>query len=157
MHSHDSDIHRIMCLAHRIETIGNKYIFSPMGLSSSSVKILGMLTHHKNLTPSQILEMSNSTKSNISQRLNFLEKAGWITRDYGSDKQDKRKVKVMLTMQGKKKMKEISKVMEKARLSISMKFSKNELEQHKAFVNKLHDILDSEEKELAKLLTNDKK
>lgn len=156
MHSHESDLQMIMCLAHRIETIGNKYIFSPLGLSSSSVKILGMLAHHKSLTPSQILKMSNSTKSNISQRLNFLEKAGWITRDYGSDKNDKRKVSVILTDQGKEKLKGMKKIMEKAKMSISKKFTKNELEMHKAFISKLHTILDCEEKELTKLLTEKK-
>lgn len=153
MHNQDSNLHSIMCLAHRIETIGNKYLFSPIGLSSSSAQILGMLSFHKSLTPTQILEMSNSTKSNISQRLSFLEKEGWIERDYGSNTKDKRKVDVVLTKQGQEKIKEIKKLMDKAKLSITKKFTRQELEQHIAFVSKMHKVLDSEEKELAKLLT----
>lgn len=152
MHGKDSSLHSIVCLSHRIEAIANKYIFMPMNLSSTSVAILGMLAHHKSLTPSQILEMSNSTKSNISQRLRFLEKEGLITRDYGSDKLDKRKVKVMLTTKGKEKLKEMHRVMEKAKLTVEKKFTKSEILNHKNFISKLNKILDSEEKELANLL-----
>ncbi len=150
MHN-DSSLHSIVCLAHRIEAMANKYIFIPMGLSSTSVKILGMLSHHKSLTPSQIIELSNSTKSNISQRLSFLEKEGLITRDYATDKKDKRKVKVLLTDQGQKKLKEMRKVMTKAKISVEKKLSKNEITQHEAFMQKLNDIMDNSESELEKL------
>lgn len=122
-----------------------------MGLSSTSVKILGMLSHHKSLTPSQIIEMNNSTKSNISQRLSFLEKEGLITRDYATDKKDKRKVKVLLTDLGEKKLKEMHKVMTKAKISVEKKLSKGEIAQHEAFMQKLNDIMDSSESELEKL------
>ncbi|EKD58375.1 MAG: hypothetical protein ACD_56C00141G0005 [uncultured bacterium] len=151
MHSNDSNLHSIVCLAHRVEGMANKYIFLPMGLSSTSVKILGMLSHHAFLTPSQIIEMSSSTKSNISQRLSFLEKEGLIARDYASDRRDKRKVKVTLTSKGKEKMKEIQKVMHKAKLSVEKEFSEKEMTAHKAFIKKLNGVLDNSESKLTKL------
>lgn len=142
----DSNLHSILFLAHRLEAFANRYIFVPMGLSSISVKIMGMLSHYKFLTPSQILEMTQSTKSNISQRLKFLEKEGYITRDYGKDSSDKRLVKVMLTDKGKEKLKSMKQIMKRANLCVENKFTKTELENHKAFVEKLHDIIDAEEK-----------
>lgn len=151
MHTNDSSLHSIVCLAHRMEAMANKYIFIPMGLSSTSVKILGMLSHNSSLTPSQILEMSNSTKSNISQRLNFLEKEGLIVRDYASDQKDKRKVKVKLTEKGKDKMKEVRKVMTKAKFSVEKKLTQIEIAQHEAFMKKLNEILNVSESELEKL------
>lgn len=156
MLSNDSHLHSIVCLAHRVEGLANKHIFMPMGLSSISVKILGMLAHHKSLTPGQILEMSQSTKSNISQRLKFLEKEGLITRDYGSDKNDKRLVKVILTSKGKEKLKVMHKIIEKAKLNVENKLTKTEIENHRAFIKKLHELIDAEEKNLTRLSINSK-
>lgn len=157
MLSNDSHLHSIVCLAHRIEGLANKHIFMPMGLSSISVKILGMLAHHKSLTPGQILEMSQSTKSNISQRLKFLEKEGLVTRDYGSDENDKRLVKVILTTKGKEKLKVMLRMMEKAKLSVEKKFTEAELQSNRAFIQKIHSIINSEEKVLIESLIKSKK
>ena len=68
----------IVCLAHRFESIANKYVFYPMGLSAISMKILKLLKVHGRLTASDLIEMTSSTKSNMSQRLNFLEKEKYI-------------------------------------------------------------------------------
>lgn len=141
----------IICLAHRMESIANKYVFEPLGFSSASMKILKALKLHVSLSPSDLFKITASTKSNISQRLNFLEKAGYIKRIYASNKQDKRKVDIQLTKLGEKKLAEIEKRFKKAHISFLDKFSKEEIAQHKAFMEKANTILDLGESELKKL------
>ena len=150
----DKPIESMVCLAHRMENIANKYVFQPMGISPVSMKILKALRLHASLSPSDLIKITNSTKSNISQRLNFLEKEGSIQRHYASDKSDKRKVQLQLTTLGKNKLATIEKRFEKAHISFSKKFSAKELEQHRLFMQNINTILDKEEDELAKLFKN---
>jgi DNA-binding MarR family transcriptional regulator len=144
----------IFCLAHRMETIVDKYVFKPMGISPISVKILKALSLHFPLSPGDLIEITNSTKSNISQRLNILEKEGSVRRNYASDKNDKRKVQLQLTVFGRKKIAIIEKRFEKAHISFARKFSAKELEQHRLFMQKINTILDKEEDGLEKLFKN---
>jgi DNA-binding MarR family transcriptional regulator len=141
----------IVCLAHRFESIANKYVFKPMGLSSSTMHILKLLKIHKELTASDIIEILNATKSNISQRLNFLENEGHIKRIYASDKTDKRKIKISLTVQGKKEIQNLENRFQKAQIELEEKFTQKELEQHRNFIVKINSILDKGEIELEKL------
>jgi DNA-binding MarR family transcriptional regulator len=147
-------IESVVCLARRMENIADKYVFKPMGISSINMKILKALKWHVSLSPSDLIEITNSTKSNISQRLNFLEKEGSIRRNYASDKNDKRKVQLQLTTLGRKKLAVIEKRFEKAHISFSKRFSVEELAQHKLFMQKINTILDKEEDELKKLFKN---
>jgi DNA-binding MarR family transcriptional regulator len=141
----------IVCLAHRFESIANKYVFKPMGLSSSTMHILKLLKIHKELTASDIIEILNATKSNISQRLNFLEKEGHIQRVYAADKKDKRKITISLTNQGKEVIRNLENRFQKAQIKLEEEFTKKELEQHKNFITKINGILDKGEIELEKL------
>lgn len=141
----------IICLSHRLESIANKYVFQPMGLSSISMKILKVLKIHGPFTASSIIEMLNVTKSNMSQRLNFLEKEGLITRTYASDKKDKRKIIIGLTPQGKKVILDLEKRLEKAHISFEKKFNRQELKHHQDFIDKINKILDDEEDDLEKI------
>lgn len=144
----------IICLAHRLESIANKYVFQPMGFSSVSMKILKALRLHASLSPSNLIEITNSTKSNISQRLNFLEKEGYIKRSCASGEKDKRKVDIRLTVSGEKKLAGIEKRFKKAHICFARKFSQEEISQHKIFMQKINTILDTEESELEKLFKN---
>jgi DNA-binding MarR family transcriptional regulator len=138
-------------LAHRFESIANKYVFQPMGLSSISMKILKFLKNCGPMTASNLIEMTNATKSNMSQRLSFLEKEKYIVKNYASDSSDKRKILIELTQDGRKVIATLEKRIGKAQISFEKKFSKKEIAQHRAFVAKLNSILDSEEHELEKL------
>ncbi|EKE11402.1 MAG: hypothetical protein ACD_15C00084G0003 [uncultured bacterium] len=149
-----SPIQSIICLAHRFEAIANKYVFQPMGFSSVSMKILKALSFNPSLSPSDLIEITSSTKSNISQRLNFLEKEGYIKRNYASNKTDKRKVNIRLTKLGGEKLEDIEKRFKKAHISFAQKLTRKEIEQHDIFFKKLNDILDSGENELEKLFKN---
>lgn len=146
-----SPIDPIVCLAHRFESIANKYVFKPMGVSAISMKILILLKNHGLLTPSDLIEMTSSTKSNMSQRLNFLEKEKYVTRAYASDEKDKRKIIIQLTPAGRRMISDLEKRVQKAQISFEKKFTKKEIAQHKAFVKKLTDIVDSSESEFEKI------
>ncbi|MEI8103805.1 MAG: MarR family transcriptional regulator [Candidatus Moraniibacteriota bacterium] len=146
-----SPIEPIICLAHRIEAIADTYVFKPMGISAMSMKILQLLKNHESLTPSDLIQMLHSTKSNISQRLNFLEKEKYITRIYASDEADKRKVAVRLTLVGKRMISTLEKRFRKAHISFEKKFTEREIAQHRAFIKKLTSIIESSENEFEKI------
>lgn len=146
-----SPIEPIVCLAHRFEAIGNKYIFKPMGFSPISMKILQLLKENVQLTSGQLIEMTGATKSNLSQRLSFLEKERFITRNHTSDDNDKRKILIKITATGKERISDLEKRLTQAQISFEKKFSEKELTQHKAFFKKLSTILDEGECELEKI------
>jgi DNA-binding MarR family transcriptional regulator len=146
-----SPIEPIVCLARRFEAIGNKYVFQPMGLSSTSVQILKLLNARGELTASDLIKITSATKSNISQRLSFLEKEHYIEKTTSSDITDKRKILIKLTSIGKEKITELEKRIKKAQISFEKQFTDEELNQHKAFFKKLANILDKGESELNKI------
>lgn len=103
------------------------------------------------MTASALIETTGATKSNLSQRLSFLEKENYIIRTYASDKKDKRKITIKLTPAGKEIIADLEKRFKKAQISFEKKFSKKEIAQHLAFFKKLNTILDSGESELEKI------
>jgi len=146
-----SPVEPILCLARRIETIANKYVFQPMGFSAISMQILKLLKNNGPLTASDLIKMTNATKSNMSQRLSFLEKEKLISRACDSFCCDKRKITIKLTPAGKEKITNLEKRFKKAQISLEKKFSEKELDQHKAFFKKLNSLLDNGENELEKI------
>lgn len=146
---HDHLANSIIYIASRLEAVANRYVFAPQGLSSASVKIMGLLCCQQALTPSEILEKIGGTKSNISQRLNFLEKEGLIERTYAQYANDKRRVAIALTKKGNIILQEMRKRLKAAQISLESNFSQKELTEHRKFLEKINGILDMEEKELA--------
>ena len=147
--SYYSIIEPIVYTASRLEAIANHCIFSPIGMNISSVKIMGILCQRKAMTQKDILELIGGTKSNISQRLNFLEKKGYI-RTYKDTADDKRKLFVELTETGRKKLIEIKGQLRKVKLELESNFTKKEIEQHFAFFKKLNKLVDSRDKMFSK-------
>lgn len=97
------------------------------------------------MTPKEIMKLVGGTKSNISQRIDSLEKRGYIeTHKHAFD--DGRKMSVKLTIAGKEKIQEIKNHFKKVKLELESKFSQEEIRQHFEFFNKLNEIIDSEEK-----------
>ncbi|NTW26970.1 MAG: ArsR family transcriptional regulator [Candidatus Moranbacteria bacterium] len=146
-----SPIEPIICITHRLEAIANKYVFQPMGFSHMSMKILKSLATSGPLTSSDLIRITSATKSNMSQRLSFLEKEDYVTRTHAENTGDKRKVIIKLTASGKRRLTDLEKRLQKAQISFEKKFTKNEIAQHKAFFKKLSVILDNGEHELAKI------
>ena len=143
--SYYSIIEPIVYTASRLEFIANQYFFRPIGMNISSVKILELLHKKKILTPKEIMELAGCTKSNISQRLNFLEKKGFVqTKKNLFD--DKRKLSVKLTPAGKEKLQELKKRFDKIKLKLESHFSQKEIERHFEFFNKLNELISLKEK-----------
>lgn len=136
----------IIGAAMRLEGIANKHIFSHIDITSASIKIMCVLLKCPSAnTPGGILEAIGGTKSNISQRLAFLEKNGFIKRKHADAGSDKRKVTICLTPKGKKKLLEAEKLIQKANMYLEKHFTNEELASHFAFFKKLNDILNKEE------------
>jgi DNA-binding MarR family transcriptional regulator len=147
--SYHSIIEPIIFTASRLEAIADRCLFRPIGINISSVKIMGLLCHKKTMTPKEILELAGGTKSNISQRLNFLEKKGYIKTQKNTF-DDKRKLSIKITPTGKAKLKEMHKHIHKVKLELESNFTKKEIEQHFAFFNKLNKIVSAEKKDFSK-------
>lgn len=149
MKNHDEISGSLIYVAARLEAIANRYVFLPMGLSSASVKILGILHCDKAMSPGEILEKIGGTKSNISQRLNFLEKEGLIERTYAQYAGDKRKVAIQATPLGEKRLHEILQRLRKANVKLESNFTKQEINELRNFLKKINQVLDLEESQMS--------
>jgi DNA-binding MarR family transcriptional regulator len=133
-------------MANRLENIASRYVFQPLGLSASSVKILGLLRHKRRATPGEILSCLGGTKSNISQRLRFLEKEGLIKRLPPRRAEDKRHVSIVLTAAGRRKLKIVSRHFSRSEMKLEEHFNLKEIQSHLKFFQKLHTVLNIKEK-----------
>jgi DNA-binding MarR family transcriptional regulator len=146
--SYYSIIEPILFTASRLEVIANRCIFRPIGMNISSVKIMSLLCRKKSMTPKEIMQLVGGTKSNISQRLDSLEKKGYIqTRKNTFD--DGRKLSVELTEAGEEKLQEIKNHFRKVKLELESNFTREEIEKHFEFFNKLNRLVDLKEKDLS--------
>jgi len=127
-------------VSHLLEFMANKMVLEPLGLTMSGYKIMHILDEHGSVAISRVITCLGSTKSNVSQRLSFLEKNGFVKRSSG-DGDDKRTVLVVLTEKGKKKLKEARLVLEKKSLKFDELFSEKELKSVSGFLNKVFDKL----------------
>ncbi len=147
--SHYSIIEPVIYTASRLEVISNRYLFGPIGMNITSIKILGLINKKKAITPKDIMELIGGTKSNISQRLDFLEKKGFI-KTRKNTFSDKRKTLIALTPLGKKKLREMKSHLKKTSLELESNFSEEEIQQHFTFFNKLNKLIETKEKEFSK-------
>ncbi len=146
-----SPIEPILCIAQRFETIAQKYIFQPIGFSQTSMHILQNLKEQGPMIASDLIEILHTSKSNMSQRIAFLEKKRYIKKTPMQAGKDKRKVLISLTLSGRKKIIELESKIKEAEISFEKKFSAEELKNHKAFFKKIEQILDDGECELMKI------
>lgn len=147
--SYHSIIEPIIHTATRMEVLSNRYLFRPVGMNIASIKILELINKKKSTTSKEIMELIGGTKSNISQRLNSLEKKGLI-RAHKNIFGDKRKTLIKLTLTGKRKLQEMKKHLDKTKLELEANFSKEEIKKHFAFFNKLNKLIELKEAEFSK-------
>ncbi len=147
----DSIVVPMIRTSNRLQAIANKYVFVPMRLSPISVSIMSILKANGKSTPGDLLKLVNSTKSNISQRLNFLEKEGLISRNYINIKEDKRKVVIILTPKGKSTLIMAEKRLKKGKVALEKNFTQKEISQNRKFLEKMNELLDVQENELEKI------
>ncbi len=140
---------RLILTATRLEANANRYYFEPMGLTTTYCKIICMLASKEGMTPTEILHQTGGTKSNISQRLDVLEKNGLAKRRV-PESDDKRNVRIELTEAGRKKYLEIKEFVQKKSLFLEQEFSADEKFHMHNILDKLNKIMDGHDQRLAK-------
>jgi DNA-binding MarR family transcriptional regulator len=140
----------ILRSAARIKTIADHYVFNPLGMTTSTFRILNLLYRSEDgrQTPGELLKFSGGTKSNMSQRLNFLQKHGLVKRVNPKKGEDNRKVFVTLTASGKTLVKNVDKRISRAKIKLEDNFTQKEIEGYFSFIDKLNQFLDDNEKSL---------
>lgn len=135
-------------IGEKIESMANKHIFAPMNTTLSSMRLLGYINSQKNTTAKMLIELSGKSKSNITQRLNVLEKNGLVRRIKDTKSKDKRETFLKITPRGKSKVQEALKKIKKFHLSKMDFFTQKEIENHIKFMKKLSIFLDREDAKL---------
>lgn len=86
------------------------------------------------------MDYLGGTKSNITQRLNFLERSKLIL-SARSKEGDKRKVLVSLSPEGTKKIKDVMDIFKKNSIYLEKFFTEKELAEHFSFMRKMNTVL----------------
>lgn len=141
----DSLSNSFVMTAMRLEALMERYLFKPSGLSAASFKILSFVKNNKDCSPSEILDYLGGTKSNITQRLNFLERSSFICSNKPRNG-DKRRVLVCLSKAGEKKLSEVMNKFKENSIHFEKFFTKEEISNHLSFMVKLNESLDKTEK-----------
>ncbi|MFA6389140.1 MAG: MarR family transcriptional regulator [Patescibacteria group bacterium] len=143
----------VVFTATRLEQFANTYVLKPMGLTTTAIKIMGILYYRGPLTPTDILKLIGGTKSNVTQRLNFLEKSGFIKRQAPRKKtaDDKRKKMIELTGGGKRKLVLAYELVNNKSLDLEKSFTKAECRLFYEYLVKTNLLIYNVEKEYLKL------
>jgi DNA-binding MarR family transcriptional regulator len=94
------------------------------------------------MTPTEITKKLDCTKSNLTQRLNHLEKNGLIRRVRHPAKGDGRTVGIALTDSGRRKILEATQILRKHGALLESRFSIAEKRACHEFLKKVNQILD---------------
>jgi len=125
----------------RLEMIAERLIFKPLKLTSASFRILAVIGKLDGITPKEILGYLGGTKSNITQRLNYLKRLSLVEMTK-PESGDRRQVKVSLTAQGRASLSKISASIDHNQLHFEKFFTPSELKGFFAFIVKLNEKLD---------------
>lgn len=91
----------MIALANAAERIADKGLFSQFGLSATTGGVLLMVNMFPETTPTDVMKRFGCTRSNVTQRLDKLEKMKLLKR-MANKGSDKRSVSLQLTPSGKK-------------------------------------------------------
>lgn len=134
----------IFCAWWRLESLANRHVFGPVGLSSSTFRILALLAHGS-ATHGAILQQLDTTKSNLSQRLRGLEDRGLVRRTNGTNRHT---TTFALTVAGRRTLTRAATLARRHGLEFDGAFTRAELDAHSAFFTKLLDLIGRKEQEL---------
>ena len=134
----------------RLKTIANRFVFSPMGITGAKFRILRLLCCEGKKRPSDIMKFAGGTKSNVSQRLNSLEKEGFIVRMPPKKGEDRRNVLIEVTPKGKALIEKLVDKFKKSTAALKDEFTDAEIQAQFKFLEKLNKKIDEREKELAR-------
>ncbi|MFZ4648102.1 MAG: MarR family winged helix-turn-helix transcriptional regulator [Patescibacteria group bacterium] len=126
----------------RLELVLEKLVFKPLGITSASFRILFILDHLGPVSPVEIVDLIGATKSNLTQRLNFLSRSGFIKKEIGNLK-DRRKIILHLTPVGKNKVKETLEIFKIVNKHIESHFTKTEKKEFLRLIGKINTAVES--------------
>lgn len=127
--------------AMRMEKMADNSIFKALDLTSSSFRILMMLKEMGPQSPSDIMDALGGTKSNVTQRLNYLVKKRLVTLTHGAEK-DKRRATASISELGLERLKDTYKLFKQKDLHIENYFTNKEMQDFLALLRKLNTGLD---------------
>ena len=133
---------QIVVTAERLKEHACQEFFKPLGLSATTFKILHLLSAHSGMTPTQLTQGLGCTKSNLTQRLDHLEKNGYLVRIRPTAKGDGRTVRIALTDAGHLKVNEAIQTLRKNGALLEKHFSDTERKACHDFMKKVNHILD---------------
>ncbi|MBI5422249.1 MarR family transcriptional regulator [Candidatus Peregrinibacteria bacterium] len=133
---------QIVVTAERLKGYACQEFFKPLGLSSITFKILHVLSAHSAMTPTQILQALDCSKSNLTQRINLLERDGLVSRMPSQTEGDGRTVQIALTEAGKRKVAEAIQALRKNGALLETHFSDSEKKACHAFMKKVNQLLE---------------
>ena len=122
--------------ANRLESVAEQFMFKPMGLTAATFRILMILNGLGPKSPTELIEILGSTKSNLTQRLNWLSKNSLIILTRGKEN-DRRKTKAKITKLGEQKLQITCQLVKKNNLHIENYFSKKE---NREFLKLLYEL-----------------
>ncbi len=126
----------------RLEAIADRLIFKPLKLTSASFRILAVIGELGEIAPKEILSYLGGTKSNLTQRLNYLSRLS-LVKIKKSDSGDRRQIKISLTKQGQASLSKIKASIDHNQLHLEKFFTALELKSFLSFIIKLNKKLDA--------------
>jgi len=110
------------------------YFFSNSRLSAQKGRIIAMIKHNGEMSPSCIAYKLSLTRATVTQQINELEQCGYILKV--EDKNDKRKVLLRLTKEGENEFIFLDKTITQIEKDISSIYTKDEQKQFDELLSK---------------------
>jgi len=131
----------ISATAFRLEVVADRKFFQPAGITAASFKILAVINKFGAMSPSELVKYLGGTKSNITQRLAFLKRAGLIEINPLKNG-DKRKIIISLAPSGKQQIKEALIKVDQYNAEVKKIFKPKEVDNFISFMLKMNKGLD---------------
>lgn len=138
----------------RVEALVQKYALDPLDISIIAVQILFVTVTKGRCTQSEIQEYVQTSASNISQRISWLEKEGLIKRR--RSRKDRRKIFISPTPKGKMKLVKAIKASTQVKSTLLKGFTEREIEIFADLHKRFLENVESAEAELKKSHTSRK-
>lgn len=126
----------------RLEMTADHLLFKPLNLTAASFRILAVLDRCGASTPTELISYLGGTKSNITQRLGFLNRGG-LVKTARLKSGDGRKILVSLTTAGRKQIKTVREIFETHNVHVEKFFRPEEIKGFVDFIIKLNQGLDA--------------
>lgn len=133
---------RLIHVVHRMEHAAEHCFFAPYGLSMSTGQILMCLYRAGEQTPTSLSAFTGSKKSNMTQRISQLKKAGLISLKEGASS-DRRNVVLELTAKGRKIADEMDAILQKNIRELESEFTEEQKENVLQLIDSMNRKLNS--------------